>query len=289
MAEAPQAAAVIGVLFAGPAQIGTLIQGDPDVSAKLDGIAEASERRHREMMEAIARDKGVDPKVLVPLFEHLGLGGLTDDEIRRRAGEAIEAMIARARRTVEPSNEGADIDAAIGAARAKLGRADTAGARSILAGKIAEEEAARRQRLVPLLEEQAAVERLAYDHVAAKATLRQLLALDPEHVWSWIELGDLFVTTGALDEAIKAFRNSLAVADRLAKADPGNAFWQRDLAVSYGNVAMVEALQGARDSALGRFRQGREIIARLARRSPDNATLPKDLALFDSQIAGLMK
>jgi tetratricopeptide (TPR) repeat protein len=173
-----------------------------------------------------AREKGVDPKVLAPLFDHLGHSGLTLDEMRSRAGEAIEAILSRARQKIEPSNEGADIDAIIGAARARLGNLDTAGARSILATKIAEEEAARRQRLIPLLEEQAAVERLSFDHEAAKATLRQLLALDPERVWSWIELGDLCVTTAALDPAINSFRHSLAIAERLAEAER-RATWRR--------------------------------------------------------------
>ena len=51
---------------------------------------------------------------------------------------------------------------------------------------------------------------------------------------------------------------------------PGNAEWQRDVALSYGRrVAVVEALQGARDGALRTFRQGREIIARLMRRGDD--------------------
>jgi CHAT domain-containing protein len=33
--------------------------------------------------------------------------------------------------------------------------------------------------------------------------------------------------------------------ERLAKADPGNAGWQRDLALSHGRVAMVLARQGS--------------------------------------------
>ena len=110
---------------------------------------DANERRHREVLEAIARDKGVNPEVLAPLFDHLGQSGLTLDEMHNRAGEAIEAILSRARQKVEPSNDGADIDATIGAARARLGNLDTAGARSILAEKIAEEETARRQRLRP--------------------------------------------------------------------------------------------------------------------------------------------
>ena len=225
---------------------------------------EANDRRHRELLEAIAREKGVDPKVLAPLFDHLGQSSLTQDEMRSRAGEAIEAILSRARQKVEPSNDGADIDATIGTARAMLGNLDTAGARSILAEKIVEEETARRQRLVPLLEEQAAIERLSFDHEAAKATLRQLLALDPERVWSWIELGELFVITAALAPAVSAFRHSLAIADRLANADPGNAGWQHDLSVSHNKIGDVQVEQGNLPAALTSYQASLAIADRLA-------------------------
>jgi hypothetical protein len=69
------------------------------------------------------------------------------------------------------------------------------------------------------------------------------------------------------------------VSERLAAADFGSAGWQRDLAVSYGRVAMVEARQGARDLALRGFRNGRGILARLKAQSPDDQ-LPEDLAWF---------
>src|SRR5208282_3047581 len=154
----------------------------------------AAERRYRELRLEIAREKGVDAATLVPLFEHLGQINLTIDEMRVRAGEAIAEIIARSQRRVEASNDGADIDAAIGAARQKLAGFDTAGARAVLADKIAEEEAARRQRLVPLLRENAAIERLGYDYQSARVTLQQLVALAPDSVWDWIDLGDLFVT-----------------------------------------------------------------------------------------------
>ena len=99
--------------------------------------------------------------------------------------------------------------------------------------------------------------------------------------------GDVLVEQRNLPAALDAFKPSLAIRDRLAKADPGNAGWQRDVALSHGRVASVLGQQGERDRALGAFRQGRDIIARLKDASPANATLPKDLARFDAQIADL--
>ena len=42
----------------------------------------------------------------------------------------------------------------------------------------------------------------------------------------------MLAAQGKLAEAFKSFTNGLAIADRLAKADPRNAGWQRDLAIS---------------------------------------------------------
>jgi len=39
--------------------------------------------------------------------------------------------------------------------------------------------------------------------------------------------------------ALTSYRDSLAIADRLAASDKGNAGWQRDLSVSYAKLASV--------------------------------------------------
>ena len=54
---------------------------------------------------------------------------------------------------------------------------------------------------------------------------------------SYIKIGNVLVAQGNLPEALKSFRDSLAIRDRLAKADPDNAGWQRDLSVSYAKLA----------------------------------------------------
>ena len=46
---------------------------------------------------------------------------------------------------------------------------------------------------------------------------------------------------GNLPEALKAYRDSLAIAERLAKADPGNAEWQVDVAFAYWRLAQLMA------------------------------------------------
>src|SRR5688500_18277033 len=51
--------------------------------------------------------------------------------------------------------------------------------------------------------------------------------------------GDVLRTQGDLTGALAAYRESLAVSQRLAGADPSNAAWQRDLGVSYSKVGDV--------------------------------------------------
>ncbi len=97
------------------------------------------------------------------------------------------------------------------------------------------------------------------------------------------------VEQGNLPAALTSYQGSHDIFDRLAKADPGNAGWQRDLALSYGRVAVVMAGQRDRQATLSAYRQGREIIARLSRRSSDNVTLYNDLIWFDGQTGGQTK
>ena len=50
----------------------------------------------------------------------------------------------------------------------------------------------------------------------------------------------MLVAQGDLPEALQAYRDSLAIAERLAAADPSNAEWQRDLSVSYEKIAEAD-------------------------------------------------
>jgi tetratricopeptide (TPR) repeat protein len=276
----------------------------------------------------IARGQHLDIAELQPALDALGMPDVPLAEIPGRLATFIEGARARAAEQVAASNQGADIDATIVAARARLGNLDPAGAQTVLGAKIAEVEQAHRQRLIPLLEEKAAVEQLSYDYDAAKATLNQLLALDPDRVWSWIALGDLGLTTGSLGtaamafnaalaaarrtgherdesvaldrigdvlvaqgnlpEALKSFRDGLSIADRLAKSDPGNAGWQRDLSVSYIMIGDVLVAQGNLPEALKSFRDGLSIADRLAKSGPGNAGWQRDLSVSYIKIGDVL-
>ena len=59
--------------------------------------------------------------------------------------------------------------------------------------------------------------------------------------------------------------------DRLAKADPNNAGWQRDLSVSYNKVGDVLVAQGNLPEALKSYQGSLAIRDRLAKADPNNA------------------
>ncbi len=73
------------------------------IEGKIDRSESEAERRHRESTAAIealrlemAHEKGVPPDVLRPLFDHLGMAGLSVLQMRERAEEAIAAILAKA-------------------------------------------------------------------------------------------------------------------------------------------------------------------------------------------------
>jgi len=104
----------------------------------------------RRAAEPVAEQADVDPQKLQPVLDALGIQDLSIADIPARLAQAIAEMRARAAEPVPQSNDGSDIDAAIGASREKLRAADTKGARELLQAKIDEEKTERARRLLPL-------------------------------------------------------------------------------------------------------------------------------------------
>jgi hypothetical protein len=90
---------------------------------------------------------------------------------------------------------------------------------------------------------------------------------------------------GDLKAALKSYSDDLAITERLAKSDPGNAGWQRDLSVSYAKLA--DAYSKSNETAKGRdaLAAGRAIIGKLVEQHPDQAQWKQDLTWFDARIA----
>jgi tetratricopeptide (TPR) repeat protein len=140
--------------------------------------------------------------------------------------------------------------------------------------------------------------------------------LDPSDVWTWIELGrlrasyeglvaartcfeialeqsvderdrgvlhnefgNILLIEGALGEARSEFEAALAIAERLASQQPGNAEWQRDLSVSYDRLGDAEVAAGNLAAAREHFASGLAIRERLAAQEPGNAGWQHDLSV----------
>ena len=59
---------------------------------------------------------------------------------------------------------------------------------------------------------------------------------------SYNKVGEVQQAQGDLTAALQSYSDSRTIRERLAKADPGNAGWQRDLTVSHTKIA--DALKG---------------------------------------------
>jgi len=95
----------------------------------------------------------------------------------------------------------------------------------------------------------------------------------------------------SLPDALKAYRASLAIAEQLGKAAPGNSGWQRDLSVAYDKVGDVLRAQGSLGEALKAYRDSlaiAEVVApcgkRPARRLHDE--LGRDCAVVVTYATG---
>jgi hypothetical protein len=77
------------------------------------------------------------------------------------------------------------------------------------------------------------------------------------------------------------------IAERLTKADPSNAGWQRDVAVSHAKLGGLYRKNKDLPQARQHLTEGRAMIADLVRRYPDWAAWKQDLAWFDGRLAAL--
>jgi tetratricopeptide (TPR) repeat protein len=111
-----------------------------------------------------------------------------------------------------------------------------------------------------------------------------LLAIDRHPAGN---VGRVLRDQGDLSGALAAYRESLAVRQRLAAADPSNAGWQRDLSFCLTQIADALEQGGERAEALGFAEKSLEIDERLAALDPTNITWQNDVAASRAQVARL--
>ena len=106
--------------------------------------------------------------------------------------------------------------------------------------------------------------------------------------WAMLGLGDIRRARGNLSDALLAYKEAATDADRLAKADPGNADWQRDLSVSYNKVGDVLVAQGNLPEALKSFSGSLAIADRLAKANPGNVGWQRDVWVSYGKVADVL-
>jgi len=126
----------------------------------------------------------------------------------------------------------------------------------------------------------------AFEQAALKASGE---GADEIRFWAANGRGDIALAQGSLPEALRYYRSAQETMDRLARADPGNAGWQRDVAVSHAKLAAFYVKSGEREKARAALGQGKAIMEAMTKLSPDNAEWKRDLAWFEGQIAALEK
>jgi tetratricopeptide (TPR) repeat protein len=102
------------------------------------------------------------------------------------------------------------------------------------------------------------------------------------------EFATTYQTQGDLGRALKSYQASLAIRERLADADPGNAGWQYDLGISNERVGNVLAAQGRLAEALGAYQARHNIIEHLADADPGNAGWQRDLSVSHNKIGDVL-
>jgi tetratricopeptide (TPR) repeat protein len=196
-----------------------------------------------------------------------------------------------------------------------------------LAARALREEIARSE--AGFLADEARLDRLQLNYDAACAKFAEAARLDPGNVWLWIELGDLWIVRGSLVEAeksffaarkaavasgdergvlashervgnvqraqgdlagaMKSFSDGLAIIERQAKSDPGNAQWQRDLYAFHTLVGIVQVEQGDLAGALKSYNDGLAIRDHLAKSDPGNAGWRRDLSVSYDRIGDVQR
>jgi tetratricopeptide (TPR) repeat protein len=106
--------------------------------------------------------------------------------------------------------------------------------------------------------------------------------------WAHLGPGDVQVAHGGLTAAMGEYELGRAIADGVAKSDPGNAGWQRDLSVSFDKVGDVLVAQGNLPEALKSTRHSLTIRDRLAKSDPGNAGWQYDLGISNERIGEVL-
>ena len=99
-----------------------------------------------------------------------------------------------------------------------------------------------------------------------------------------IKIGDILKAQGDLVQALKSYQDGLAVADRVAKADPKNAEWQQNITLIYLKVGEVFMAQGNFAEALKSYQDGLAVADVLAKSDPEHVGWQRTLSVAYNKV-----
>jgi tetratricopeptide (TPR) repeat protein len=106
--------------------------------------------------------------------------------------------------------------------------------------------------------------------------------------WATLGLGDVEQAQGNIAGARSLYETAVAIAEPIAKTDPSDAGWQRDISVSYERIGNVLLRQGKLTDALVWFRNSLAARERLAKLDPHNTAWQRDLSVSYENIGEVL-
>jgi tetratricopeptide (TPR) repeat protein len=100
----------------------------------------------------------------------------------------------------------------------------------------------------------------------------------------WNQIGDVRRSRGESTAALQSYRTAWAIADRLAKSNPDNTAWQRNLSASFEKIGNVQVAHGDLAGALKSYNDGLAITDRLAKSDPSNAGWQRELSVSFNKV-----
>ncbi|MEM8814349.1 MAG: tetratricopeptide repeat protein [Pseudomonadota bacterium] len=100
---------------------------------------------------------------------------------------------------------------------------------------------------------------------------------------------DALMALGATERAKQRYEEANDICERLARAEPDRADYQRNLAVSYNKLGGLYRAFGQGEAAHTAFQNALEIVERLARAEPERADYQRDLAVSYNKLGDLYR
>jgi tetratricopeptide (TPR) repeat protein len=99
---------------------------------------------------------------------------------------------------------------------------------------------------------------------------------------------ELHVLKGELTEALQTLRDLLAIREKLAKVDPGNAARKRDLSLAYNKITEVLMAQGNLTEALKSSRDRLALVEGLAKADANDLSYQHDLSVLYNRVGEVL-